>query len=48
VKMVLVGEAWGRGEEVLGHPLVGASGRELAYQLAQASVAPGAPIAADT
>lgn len=40
MKMVLVGEAWGRQEEIFGHALVGASGRELASELVQTGNAP--------
>lgn len=37
---VIVGEAWGRNEARMQHPLVGASGREAALEMAQADFAP--------
>ena len=40
VKIMLIGEAWGRKEELFEHALVGASGAELARMLAQAGIAP--------
>lgn len=40
VRAVLVGEAWGRNEAQMQHPLVGQSGRELATLLAQSGFAP--------
>lgn len=40
MKIVLVGEAWGRHEAQFQHPLVGPSGRELTLQLGAAGLAP--------
>lgn len=40
MKIVLVGEAWGRREENFKHALVGPSGRELTQELAAGGVAP--------
>jgi uracil-DNA glycosylase len=40
MQALLVGEAWGRSEAQMQHPLVGASGRELALEIAQAGFAP--------
>jgi uracil-DNA glycosylase len=40
MKIVMVGEAWGRSEEQFRHPLVGASGRELTLQIGQSGLGP--------
>lgn len=40
MKVVLVGEAWGKSEAQFQHPLVGASGRELSLQLGISGLAP--------
>jgi uracil-DNA glycosylase len=40
VKIVFVGEAWGRKEDLFSHPLVGASGQELARMLASLEIGP--------
>ena len=42
-KIVLVGEAWGRKEELFAHAFVGSSGAELARMLHQAGLTPGLP-----
>jgi uracil-DNA glycosylase len=40
MKIVFVGEAWGRSEEQFRYPLVGASGRELTLQIGQSGLGP--------
>jgi uracil-DNA glycosylase len=40
MRALVVGEAWGRNEAQLQHPLVGASGREAALEMSQAGFAP--------
>lgn len=40
MKVVLVGEAWGRSEDQFKHPLVGASGREMSLQLGISGLGP--------
>lgn len=40
MKILFVGEAWGAQEDQHKHPLVGASGREFAYMLEDAGLAP--------
>lgn len=40
VKAILVGEAWGKAEAQMQHPLVGPSGRELSLQMGIAEFAP--------
>lgn len=40
LKAVLVGESWGRHEDMFQHPLVGGSGVELAEELHEAGLAP--------
>lgn len=39
-KIVLVGEAWGKDEELVGHPFVGASGVQLLKMLDQTGIMP--------
>ncbi len=40
MKVLLVGEAWGRNEAALRHALVGASGREISCQIGRSGLAP--------
>lgn len=40
MKIVFVGEAWGRSEDQMKHPLVGASGRELSLLIGKSELGP--------